>query len=56
MTNTAGEILTVDGSLRAIEHLVGYPSLQTTERYIEGDSAAQEAGGRFGLTKRWNCI
>lgn len=42
ITNAARKISTVGGSLRDVQHLAGHSSLQTTQRYIEGDSAAQK--------------
>tara|TARA_B110000003_G_C16567142_1_gene502831 strand:- start:16 stop:612 length:597 start_codon:yes stop_codon:yes gene_type:complete len=41
VTNAAKRISTVGGSLRDVQYLAGHSSLQTTQRYIEGDSAAQ---------------
>ncbi len=41
ITNAARKITTVGGSLRDVQFLAGHTSLQTTQRYIEGDSAAQ---------------
>lgn len=42
ITNTARKISTVGGSLRDVQHLAGHSSLQTTQRYIEGDSEARK--------------
>ena len=42
ITNAARKISTVGGSLRDVQHLAGHSSLQTTQRYIEGDSEAQK--------------
>lgn len=41
ITNAARKISTVGGSLRDVQHLAGHSSLQTTQRYIEGDSEAR---------------
>ena len=42
ITNAARKISTVGGSLRDVQHLAGHFSLQTTQRYIEGDSEARK--------------
>lgn len=42
ITNAARKISTVGGSLRDVQHLAGHSSLQTTQRYIEGDSEAKK--------------
>ena len=42
ITNAARKISTVGGSLRDVQHLAGHSSLQTTQRYIEGDSEAMK--------------
>ena len=42
ITNAARKIATVGGSLRDVQHLAGHSSLQTTQRYIEGDSEARK--------------
>jgi integrase len=41
VTNGAKRIVEAGGSLRDIQQLVGHKSLQTTQRYIEGDSDAK---------------
>ena len=41
ITETSKKISTVGGSLRDIQMMVGHSSLQTTQRYIEGDSECQ---------------
>ena len=41
ITNTARTISTVGGSLRDVQMLAGHSSLQTTQRYIEGDNQAR---------------
>jgi len=41
ITNAAKKITSVGGSLRDIMYLSGHSSLQTTQRYIEGDSEAR---------------
>ena len=41
ITNAARRISTVGGSLRDVQMLAGHCSLQTTQRYIEGDSECQ---------------
>lgn len=42
ITNAARKISTVGGSLRDVQHLAGHSSLQTTQRYIEGNSEARK--------------
>lgn len=42
ITNAAKRISTVGGSLRDVQALAGHSSLQTTQRYIEGDSEARK--------------
>lgn len=41
ITETSKRISLVGGSLRDIQMMVGHSSLQTTQRYIEGDSQSQ---------------
>jgi len=41
ITNAAKKISTVGGSLRDVQELAGHSSLQTTQRYIEGDNEAR---------------
>jgi integrase/recombinase XerD len=41
ITNAAKKISTVGGSLRDVQWLAGHSSLQTTQRYIDGDSDAR---------------
>ena len=43
LTTAAQKISLVGGSLRDIQALAGHKSLQTTERYIEKNTSAQEA-------------
>lgn len=42
ITNVAKRISTVGGSLRDVQDLAGHSSLQTTQRYIDGDSEAKK--------------
>lgn len=42
ITNAARKISTVGGSLRDVQVLAGHSSLQTTQRYIEGDTEARK--------------
>lgn len=42
ITNTAKKISLVGGSLRDIQELAGHSSLQTTQRYIQGDELAKQ--------------
>lgn len=42
ITNAARKISTVGGSLRDVQALAGHSSLQTTQRYIEGDNEAMK--------------
>ena len=42
ITNAARKIGSVGGSLRDVQSLAGHSSLQTTQRYIEGNSAARK--------------
>ena len=41
ITETSKKISLVGGSLRDIQMMVGHSNLQTTQRYIEGDSESQ---------------
>lgn len=41
ITATARLLATTGGSLRDVQELAGHRSLTTTERYIQGDRAAQ---------------
>ena len=41
ITNAAKKISTVGGSLRDVQMLAGHSSLQTTQRYIDGDNDAR---------------
>ena len=41
ITNCAKKITSVGGSLRDIQYLAGHNSLQTTQRYIEGDTKSR---------------
>ncbi len=41
VTNGAKKIVEAGGSLRDIQQLAGHKSLQTTQKYIEGDSEAK---------------
>jgi len=42
ITEVARKISTVGGSLRDVQDLAGHSSLQTTQRYIEGNSKSKE--------------
>lgn len=42
ITNAAKRISTVGGSLRDVQNLAGHSSLQTTQRYIDGDNEARK--------------
>ena len=42
ITETSKKISLVGGSLKDIQMMVGHKSLQTTQRYIEGDSESQK--------------
>jgi integrase len=52
VTRCAKEIVDAGGSLRDVQELAGHASLQTTQRYIHGDSAAKRKGR--GLVLRAN--
>ena len=41
ITNCSRKITTVGGSLRDVQYLAGHSSLQTTQRYIEGDTQSK---------------
>jgi len=41
ITNAAGKISSVGGSLRDVAALAGHSSLSVTQRYIEGDEQAR---------------
>ena len=41
ITNCSRKISTVGGSLRDIQYLAGHSSLQTTQRYIEGNTQSK---------------
>ena len=41
ITNLSKKISLVDGSMRDVQYLAGHSSLQTTQRYIEGDSESR---------------
>lgn len=41
ITNAARKVSTVGGSLRDVQQLAGHSSLQTTQRYVEGDTEAK---------------
>lgn len=41
ITNCSRKITTVGGSLRDVQYLAGHSSLQTTQRYIEGNSESK---------------
>ena len=41
ITNCSRKISTVGGSLRDVQYLAGHSSLQTTQRYIEGNSESK---------------
>jgi integrase len=42
ITNCSRKITTVGGSLRDVQYLAGHSSLQTTQRYIEGNSESKK--------------
>ena len=41
VTNAAKKATLVGGSLRDVQELAGHASLQTTQRYIQGDTEAK---------------
>jgi site-specific recombinase XerC len=41
ITRVARKIVEAGGSLRDVQELAGHASLSTTQRYIQGDSAAK---------------
>jgi integrase len=41
ITNAAKKIVEAGGSLRDVQELAGHTSLATTQRYIQGDTAAK---------------
>ena len=41
ITNAAKAIVQAEGSLRDVQELAGHRAITTTERYIQGDRAAQ---------------
>ena len=41
ITRTAKKIVEAGGSLRDVQELAGHTSLSTTQRYIQGDTAAK---------------
>jgi integrase len=41
ITRTANKIVEAGGSLRDVQELAGHTSLSTTQRYIQGDTAAK---------------
>ena len=41
ITGAAKKIVAAGGSLRDVQELAGHASLQTTQRYIQGDSEAK---------------
>ena len=41
ITRAARKVSEVGGSVRDVQQLVGHASLQTTQRYIEGDTDAK---------------
>ena len=42
VTRAAKNVVKAGGSLRDVQQLAGHSSLQTTQRYIEGDSDAKK--------------
>ena len=41
ITKAARKVSVVGGSLRDIQQMAGHSSLQTTQRYVEGDTVAK---------------
>jgi integrase len=41
ITRAARKVLEVSGSVRDVQQLAGHASLQTTQRYLEGDTEAK---------------
>jgi integrase/recombinase XerD len=41
ITSVATKIVDAGGSLRDVQELAGYSSLATTQKYIQGDTAAK---------------
>ncbi len=42
MTNAAKKVSEAGGSLRDVQELAGHASLQTTQRYVQGDTEAKK--------------